>query len=137
MTPVDLTLPPAPESAALARAAVAGLARTLGADRHQDLRLLVTEMVANGVEHGAGPLRLVVHRYPAGVRVEVLDQGAGCPATVLASVPEEATSGRGLLLVDALSDRWGVEPGPPARAWLEIELAPAPALAAAAGLPMH
>jgi anti-sigma regulatory factor (Ser/Thr protein kinase) len=130
VTPVDVTLPPTSESARVARAAVADLARALGADRHHDLRLLVTEMVANGVEHGAGPLRLLVHRYPACVRVEVVDQGGGCPATAPASVSAEATSGRGLLLVDALSDRWGVEPGPPARAWLEIALAPARALAA-------
>ncbi|NEB32308.1 ATP-binding protein [Streptomyces sp. SID14446] len=40
------------------------------------------------------------------LRLEVSDAGVGCPE--LRSPSEDETCGRGLVLVDALADRWGV-----------------------------
>ncbi|EYT83913.1 regulatory protein, partial [Streptomyces sp. Tu 6176] len=61
-----------------------------------------------------------------GVRIEVTDaRGEQLPTTP--PYPEgpstEAESGRGLLLVEALADRWGVQPYPPGgkTVWAEIE----------------
>ena len=72
------------------------------------VELGVTELVANVVRHV--PDRhcvLMVLRSAAGVRVEVAD---GCPQPPCspAELSLEAEGGRGLLLLDAVVDKWGV-----------------------------
>jgi anti-sigma regulatory factor (Ser/Thr protein kinase) len=73
------------------------------------VELGVTELVANVVRHVRDRrCEVLVLRTPGGVRVEVTD-GCGrlpvCPAE-----PEpDAESGRGLLLLDAVADKWGVD----------------------------
>nr|WP_303709979.1 ATP-binding protein [Kutzneria buriramensis]WKX08687.1 ATP-binding protein [Kutzneria buriramensis] len=72
----------------------------------------VTELVANVVRHV--PDRrcvLVVLRLRAGegVRVEVADGSPELPC-VSAELSMEAEGGRGLVLLDAVADKWGVEP---------------------------
>ncbi|MFE5599342.1 ATP-binding protein [Streptomyces coelicoflavus] len=59
------------------------------------------------------------------LRIEVTDTRGDllpCPQQTAA----DAESGRGLLLVDALADRWGVVPGPPPRktVWAEVGTGP-------------
>jgi hypothetical protein len=55
------------------------------------------------------------------VRVEVADRN---PAQPQLRVPDE-TGGRGLRLVDELSDRWGVHGGRPGKTvWFEIQDGP-------------
>jgi hypothetical protein len=59
------------------------------------------------------------------LRIEVTDtRGDHLPHTELPA--PDAESGRGLVLVDALADRWGVAPGPRPRktVWAEIDLSP-------------
>jgi hypothetical protein len=48
-------------------------------------------------------------RQPAGVRVEVTDGSDELPLSPARS-DTEAESGRGLLLLDAMVDKWGVSP---------------------------
>lgn len=72
--------------------------------------LAITELLANVVRHV--PDRrcgLLVLRQESGVRIEVTDAAPGLPAL---REPEDglAEDGRGLLLVDAVTDRWGVVP---------------------------
>ncbi|GAA3821225.1 ATP-binding protein [Streptomyces coacervatus] len=74
------------------------------------VELGVTELVANVVRHV--PDRrcvLLVLRSAAGVRVEVAD---GCPQlpSIPAELEPEAEGGRGLVLLDAVVDKWGVGP---------------------------
>jgi anti-sigma regulatory factor (Ser/Thr protein kinase) len=74
--------------------------------------LALTELVANVVRHVPGRrCRVCFLLRPGGVRVEVADR---CPR--LPAVPEGgdvlADGGRGLMLVAAVTDRWGVEPRP-------------------------
>ncbi|MER6612313.1 ATP-binding protein [Streptomyces xantholiticus] len=74
--------------------------------------LALTELVANVVRHVPGRrCRTLIQLQPGGVRVEVAD---GCPRLPAAPAREDelAEAGRGLLLVDAVTDRWGVEPAP-------------------------
>lgn len=74
--------------------------------------LVVAELAANAVTHGRVPgrdalLRLV--RLDGRLRVEVSDtRGERRPA--LRAAGEGAEEGRGLLIVDALAERWGVTP---------------------------
>ncbi|MFK4110249.1 ATP-binding protein [Streptomyces sp. NPDC002176] len=75
-----------------------------------DLALIVSELVTNAVLHGkTAPGRQVevaLEHSPGRVRVEVRDTGEGMPRR-RPKVPL-AVSGRGLEIVDALSEAWGV-----------------------------
>ncbi|WP_328917265.1 MULTISPECIES: ATP-binding protein [unclassified Streptomyces] len=88
---------------------------------------------AAGARHVIGvQLRLVDRR----LYVEVWDGGGGTPAVAAAS--GDAEGGRGLLLVQALSERWGTaHPAAGGKVvWSELELtAPADSPAARTGLP--
>src|SRR4051794_8798135 len=77
-------------------------------DERETVRLLVSELVANGVRHAAGdePLTLVVALDADRLRVEVHDRGAGFEPGV--PTPRGAEGGYGLFLVDRLASRWGV-----------------------------
>ncbi|MBM9618791.1 ATP-binding protein [Streptomyces zhihengii] len=75
--------------------------------------LIVGELAANAVTHGRVPGRdfeLVLSRTPGAVlRIEVSDARGELRPSTRPPVPDAlAESGRGLLLVDALADRWEV-----------------------------
>ncbi|MGW5057945.1 ATP-binding protein [Streptomyces sp. NPDC004096] len=82
------------------------------ADLADAVELAVTELVANVVRHVPDRhCTLLVLRQAAGVRVEVSDGCSRLPSVPHAPAPD-AEGGRGLLLVDAVVDKWGVEPEP-------------------------
>ncbi|WP_329067439.1 ATP-binding protein [Streptomyces sp. NBC_01429] len=71
--------------------------------------LLVSELLANSVEHSASRLVRVVVSHPehGRVRVAVADNSPAPPTPRTA--PDDAEDGRGLAVVQALSDRWGTD----------------------------
>ncbi|MFI8947389.1 ATP-binding protein [Streptomyces sp. NPDC053750] len=71
--------------------------------------LALTELVANVVRHVPGRrCRVCFLLHPGGVRVEVAD---GCPELpVTAEADALGEGGRGLAIVGAVTDRWGVTP---------------------------
>ncbi|WP_333749187.1 ATP-binding protein [Streptomyces sp. IBSBF 2394] len=74
-----------------------------------DAQLCVSELVANVITHvGAGtPTTLSLLMNGAFLRIEVRDPDSrALPTLVAADV--EAEGGRGMALVDAVADRWGV-----------------------------
>ncbi|MBR8641415.1 ATP-binding protein [Streptomyces tuirus] len=72
------------------------------------VELGVTELLANVVRHVPDRrCALLLLRRPAGVRVEVSDGSDQLPCTP-ASPDAESENGRGLLLLDAMVDKWGV-----------------------------
>ena len=116
-------LPNRPESARTARR----LARTVlqshwGLPGHlaDDAVLLVSELVGNAVRHtGARVFGLRMLRRRGWIRIEVRDPSRGLPC--LLPVHGLDTSGRGLFLVDTLSDRWGVDLLPRGKTtWFEM-----------------
>jgi anti-sigma regulatory factor (Ser/Thr protein kinase) len=68
--------------------------------------LLVSELVTNAVRHAAAPVMLVVDCRRRHLTVGVRDSSRKKP--VLSHAGMWAESGRGVELVDRLSDKWGV-----------------------------
>nr|WP_084265252.1 ATP-binding protein [Actinomadura macra] len=74
-------------------------------------RIVVTELVTNSYKHvGFGHIVVRIFREERSglVRIEVWDQGVGLP--VVRPADDQAVSGRGLPLVSALVQEWGVRP---------------------------
>ncbi|WP_406449775.1 ATP-binding protein [Streptomyces sp. NBC_00876] len=72
--------------------------------------LAIGELITNVVRHVPGRrCQTLIFRLPdgAGVRVEVADGCPGLPVVAEGDVLDE--DGRGLLLVAAVTDKWGVE----------------------------
>ncbi|MEV7388540.1 MULTISPECIES: ATP-binding protein [unclassified Streptomyces] len=90
----------------------------------EDAAHVVAELAANAATHGrvAGRgFRLSMYVVGDTVRIEVTDTcGDRRPRTQQPSPDGE--NGRGLLIVEALADRWGVIPGPRPRktVWAEL-----------------
>ena len=101
-------LPADSSSPAQARAYVADTLNEWGlADLVESATLLVSELVTNGVRHAGTGLRLGVgRRAEQRVRVSVTDWAPRVDVKVR-SASRDAEGGRGLFLVEHLSDGWG------------------------------
>jgi anti-sigma regulatory factor (Ser/Thr protein kinase) len=86
-----------------------------------DLRLLVSELVANAVQHAADPIEVDFEASAGRLRVRVLDGGEGFDEFLPVPSSDDAV-GRGLYLVHCVASRWGIERGPPFGVWFELEL---------------
>jgi anti-sigma regulatory factor (Ser/Thr protein kinase) len=108
---MNFTLPPSSAAAAAARERLAPLADDVPPRTYADLRLIVTELVTNGVKFGGGdPIDVRVELDPdRGIAGEVADGGDGRIAIRETAGPD---GGWGLRIVDALADEWGVQEGP-------------------------
>lgn len=72
----------------------------------------VTELVANVVRHVPDRrCTVVLLRQTAAVRVEVSDGSDQVPS-FSSDVSPDSETGRGLVLLDAVADKWGVDAGP-------------------------
>jgi anti-sigma regulatory factor (Ser/Thr protein kinase) len=90
-----------------------------------DVSLLVTELVANGVRHGGAgagtSLRLLLEGRRPGLHVEVgnPDHVGGVPARRTADLVRGG--GIGLNLVETLASRWGVLGRPDTTVWFDLD----------------
>ncbi|MDQ1046544.1 ATP-binding protein [Streptomyces sp. V4I2] len=123
----SVQLSPTPRGARLARLLATEQLRAweipLDPARH-----LVAELAANAATHSRVPgrdFRVTLYVVADTLRIEVTDTcGDRLPQP---QVPTpDAESGRGLLLVEALADRWGTAQGPHPRktVWAELRLPP-------------
>lgn len=125
---VELLLPTSPTSPAAARAFV----RASGCPEHDlevldDALLIVSELVTNSVKYGGAPIVLAIECDEHSLSIRVRDGSPDLPVPRVASDQDE--SGRGLSLVQMLSDAWGVEPvldehGDGKAVWFRLRPAP-------------
>lgn len=118
-----LSLPPARESGPAMRRALRRLLDEAGVDLavRETAVLLATELVSNAVEHGGGSSFLDAIVDADVVRLEVGDDSSAVPAARPVEPHELRERGRGLVLIAALSSRWGtVRHGPGKTVWCEI-----------------
>jgi len=94
---------------AVSRRRLVEVAERLGCGAIDAVAIIVSELVANAVEHGRGPVTLrAVHRRGR-LRIEVHDRGPGAPEVRTAA--PDAERGRGMYIVANLAVGWGVETG--------------------------
>lgn len=103
----------------------------------EDVELLASELATNAILHAGGEIDLVLERCGGGVRVLVRDGRPDLvPARRTSPLPRRAeesldelarkvfegtTTGRGLLLVEAFADAWGVDLAPGCKeVWAEL-----------------
>ncbi|WP_199816830.1 ATP-binding protein [Streptomyces sp. NBRC 110035] len=99
-----------------------------GSPASDTITLVVAELASNAVLHGHVPgrdfeLRLTYDRSAGLVHVEVSDTHPGHPefSEPVGHPSADTDGGRGLLLVEAVADRWGVNgrTGPGKTVWAE------------------
>ncbi|MEU1575382.1 ATP-binding protein [Streptomyces collinus] len=122
---LSLLLSPTPRGARLARLLAAEQLRSWGL-RLDPAEHIVAELATNAATHGRVPgrdFRLTLYVVGGTLRIEVTDtRGDRLPHPTRPA--PDATTGRGLLVVAALADRWGVTPGPHPRktVWAEVDV---------------
>jgi anti-sigma regulatory factor (Ser/Thr protein kinase) len=117
---VVAVLPPRAASATRARELVMSQCAAWGLESiRDDLALVITELVANAVRHAGTDIEICVQPIEGGVRLEVRDKSTR-PLRPRAALSSDE-GGRGLLLVDALATRYGVQGEPDGkRVWAEL-----------------
>ncbi|MER6605774.1 ATP-binding protein [Streptomyces sp. NPDC000927] len=73
----------------------------------ESAELIVTELVANAIQHGEGPIEFSITRIEDGVKLAVADRSPNSPDPRPADPLDEG--GRGILLVEALATSWGCQ----------------------------
>jgi anti-sigma regulatory factor (Ser/Thr protein kinase) len=118
------TFPAIPQSVHAARRFATDALAGLPPEALESAELMVSELATNCIRHERMSFYVTISRTPREVRVEVTDSGSGMP-TMRSPGPNDP-SGRGLQIVDMLSDEWGIEPEVPAgkTVWFSLALEP-------------
>ncbi len=114
----DIRLPASEQSVRVGRQLVERLSLRLPAERHADLRLLVSEVMTNAVRHGTltdecpgATIRIRIGVEHQLLRVEVHDQGSGFEP-LRRGPASDLSCGWGVHFVRVLAARWGTGRGP-------------------------
>jgi CheY-like chemotaxis protein/anti-sigma regulatory factor (Ser/Thr protein kinase) len=109
-----------PSSVPLAREFVRALLRDWGADDvFHEASLIVTELASNAVLHAGSPYEVRITHEDGVLRIEVADGGPGTPEPQPFSAVAE--TGRGIVLVSAVSASWGIDARPDGKVtWAEL-----------------
>ncbi len=94
------------------------------ADTLEAVELMVSELATNCVQHARSDFAIAIALSSGEIRVEASDDGGGGRPTRRSPAPREPT-GRGLLVVEALSDSWGVDTRPDGKTvWFSLATGP-------------
>ena len=97
-----------PESVPAARRFVRDVLRDQSREILDAVELMASELATNCVQHARTCFELMIDDGQRQIRVEVRDMGEGRPVP-RSPTPSERT-GRGLRIVEAMSDTWGIDP---------------------------
>ena len=90
-----------------------------------DVELIVSELATNSVRHSgcgeAGELSMEADVEPDRVRVRLSDSGEGFEVRKPDPPSSGSAGGYGLILLDRLSDRWGVQRDGGFSVWFEVQ----------------
>jgi two-component sensor histidine kinase len=85
----------------------------------------MTELIANALRHGgldtSDMIGLTIDVNDAHVRVDVEQPTRASGVRIVEELERGPSGGFGLVIVDNLSTRWGVETGPPGHVWFEVK----------------
>jgi serine/threonine-protein kinase RsbW len=98
----------------------------LEGDQADNLRLVISEVVTNALQHGAPgeQIELAVTAKPQFLCVQVTDDGPGLVPRPSALGNEDGVGGFGLYFVEQLTRRWGVtRENRRTRVWFELDYA--------------
>lgn len=96
-------------------------------EEHDAILLIVSELVTNALVHTDGQVRFDLTLINDRLRIAVADASPRTPIKPT-SIGWEATGGRGILLVEALSATWGTVPVSGGKqVWAEIAVTEPPA----------
>ncbi len=125
MSAAEVALRPEPSSVRAARRYVSDELTSVGLDEAaMTAELLVSELVTNAILHARTPVRVSVGIGDEVVRVEVSDDSPRAPQQRRHSI--DSGTGRGLMLVERMATRWGVDVGSAGKVvWFELPRQPA------------
>jgi anti-sigma regulatory factor (Ser/Thr protein kinase) len=99
-------------------------------DELQDaVSLMVSELATNALVHATSGFEIDIDRSDASLIISLTDRGTGTPA--VQSPASSEPHGRGLRIVEALSDRWGIRPSTPdagKTVWFQLSLRQRPSI---------
>lgn len=113
-------LPREPSSAAAARRFVEQTLSRWQCDEVVDtVKLLVSELVGNAIGHAHSEVEVIVHLLPDRLRIDVVDDDPEGPRR--RAVSDADIGGRGIAVVEAMAEAWGVSRrGPGKVVWFEL-----------------
>jgi anti-anti-sigma regulatory factor/anti-sigma regulatory factor (Ser/Thr protein kinase) len=122
---LDLVLPPRPEATAAARELVdRACAQWRTGYLADSAALIVTELVANGIEHAGTPMRLSIAHRTWHLHLALRDESP-LPLRRVGGDDDDRDSGRGLLIVEAMASAWGCVRTPGGKVvWATLRLRP-------------
>ncbi|MFH8746213.1 ATP-binding protein [Streptomyces rimosus] len=115
-----LFIPHDPRAVGVVRAALRHILAGAGLNcLVETAELMVSELVTNSYQYGRTDAYVSVDRSPFDLTIAVWDTGPGVPEQQKAAMDEEY--GRGLGIVDACADSWGVRDYPNGKAvWFTL-----------------
>ncbi len=111
--------PPEPGSAPAARQFVLGVGWSEDVELNNRLSTVVSEVVTNAILHARTPFVVRVTPGEKALRVAVSDRSSVFPSK--RSYDSLQPTGRGIQIIEAIADRWGVTPDPSGKTvWFEF-----------------
>jgi anti-sigma regulatory factor (Ser/Thr protein kinase) len=119
----DRVFPNSRDAVTKARHYVTGVLTDVSRETKEAVALIVSELATNAIRHAATAFTVTVDQSSRRLRIEVTDSGGGEPH-LRAPRPADPT-GRGLRILDALADTWGVVSASPRKGktvWFTLAL---------------
>jgi anti-sigma regulatory factor (Ser/Thr protein kinase) len=121
---IDRSFAPDAASVRAARRFVLEVVGDAGPELRDAVSVMVSELAMNAVQYARTAFAVRMELTEESLRVEVSDSGGGRPEAQLLP-PARSPHGRGLFIVDQLSDEWGVIPaldGSQKSVWFRISM---------------